>query len=97
MKICLLFCGLQRTIKNNYQNLLYNLIDDINEFDIHFVTWKDEPYDDFLSCFPNAKIHLFNNVNISDLDFKEWSTDLNIHFTWLGKWKTNENKDGVFR
>ena len=91
MKICLLFCGLQRTIKNNYQNIIDNLIDTTNEFDIHFVTWKDEPYSDFLSCFPNAKIHLIDNIHLTDLDFKLWSKDLNIHISWMDKWKTNEN------
>jgi len=89
--ICLIFTGLERTILLNHTNLKENLINEKDSYDIYFVTWKNESTEDFLSCFPNSKIIRISELDVTDSEFQNWQKGLNIHSSWLGKYKTNEN------
>jgi hypothetical protein len=91
MKIGLYFTGLERSIKKTYQNLYESIIDTNYIYDIVFVTWENESIKDFKDCFPESKIVYLEKIDISDKGFQDWKKDLQIHESWLGKYKTNEN------
>jgi hypothetical protein len=91
MKITLIFTGLERTIEKTHANIKEYLIDNINTFYIYLITWKNESVNKFLTYFPEATIFYIEPIDIDNKEFQEWKSDLNIHESWLGKYKTNEN------
>lgn len=95
MKISLIFTGLERTIDKTYKNLIDNLIDTDNTFDIYFITWKDESTEKFIKYFPKSTILYIEQIKIDNEEFQNWKLGLTIHETWLSKYKTNNI--GLFR
>ena len=91
MKIGLYFTGLERSIKKTVDNLYESIVDTNHIYDIVFVTWENESIKDFKDCFPESKIVYLENIDISNKEFQDWKKDLQIHESWLGKYKTNEN------
>lgn len=91
MKIGLYFTGLERTVKKTYQNLYENIIDTNHMYDIVFFTWENESIKDFKDCFPESKIVYLEKIDINNEEFQDWKKDLQIHESWYGKYKTNEN------
>jgi hypothetical protein len=95
MKIGLYFIGLERTIKKTYENLYYNIINTKYSYDINFVTWKNESTKDFKDCFPESKIIFIEKIDINSKQFKDWKKGLQMHESWLEKYKAN-NDDALF-